>query len=168
MPLTEFSTDFSVRRWYKSFPGSLTNNNTYFPFFSFFLTKTIGQRKIWSIWFLMFISCSHTSCQHCLKSWKSKNLGIACRKGAGLVRGGAYSSNTVLRKLKAFHFLTLLPTGINEKKKRLGPVALFRISKGWKTQKPNSTNTRPPSSKNVTPSSECKLRLTLLRLDGYT
>ena len=66
------------------------------------------------------------------KIMKIKERCIGCRKGAGLVRGGAYSSNTVLRKSKAFRFLTFLPTGIREKK-RLGPVALFKISKGWKT-----------------------------------
>lgn len=101
------------------------------------------------------------------KIMKIKERCIGCRKGAGLVRGGAYSSNTVLRKSRAFRFLTFLPTGIKEKK-RLGPVALFKISKGWKTKKRNSTNTRPPSSKNVIPSSEYNLRFTLLRLDGYT
>ena len=100
------------------------------------------------------------------KIMKIKERCNGCRKGAGLVRGGAYSSNTVLRKSKAFRFLTFLPTGIKEKK-RLGPVALFKISKGWKTKKRNSTDTRPPS-KNVIPSSECQLRFTLLRLDGYT
>ena len=74
------------------------------------------------------------------KIMKIKERCIGCRNGAGLVRGGAYSSNTVLRKSKAFRFLTFLPTGIKEKK-RLGPVALFKISKGWKTKKRNSTNT---------------------------
>ena len=101
------------------------------------------------------------------KIMKIKERCIGCQKGTGLVRGGAYSSNTVLRKSKAFRFLTFLPTGIKEKK-RLGPVALFKISKRWKTKKRNSTNTRPPSSKNVITSTECKLCFTLLRLDGYT
>ena len=165
--LTEFSKDFSVRRWYKRFPGSLTNNNTYFPFFSFFLTKAMGPAKdmkslVFNVYFLFSYSILAL-----FKIMKIKECCIGCRKGAGLVRGGAYSSNTVLRKSKAFRFLTFLPTGIKEKK-RLGPVALFKISKGWKTKKRNSTNTRPPSSKNVIPSSECQLRFTLLRLDGYT
>lgn len=114
--LTEFSTDFSVRRWYKRFPGSLTNNNTYFPFFSFFLTKAIKPAKdmkslVFNVYFLFsyFILAL-------FKIMKIKERCIGCRKGAGLVRGGAYSSNTVLRKSKAFRFLTFLPTGIKEKK----------------------------------------------------
>lgn len=91
VPLTEFSTDFSVRRWYKRFPGSLTNNNTYFPFFSFFLTKDM-KSLVFNVYFLFsyFISAL-------FKIMKIKERYIGCRKGAGLVRGGAYSSNTVLR-----------------------------------------------------------------------
>ena len=148
VPLTEFSTDFSVRRWYKRFPGSLTNNNTYFPFFSFFLTKAMGPAKdmkslVFNVYFLFsyFILAL-------FKIMKIKERCIGCRKGAGLVRGGAYSSNTVLRKSEAFRFLTFLPTGIKEKK-RLGPVALFKISKRWKTKKRNSTNTHRPLQKTL-------------------
>ena len=148
VPLTEFSTDFSVRRWDKRFPGSLTNNNTYFPFFSFFLTKAMGPAKdmkslVFNVYFLFsyFILAL-------FKIMKIKERCIGCRKGAGLVRGGAYSSNTVLRKSKAFRFLTFLPTDIKEKK-RLGPVALFKISKGWKTKKRKSTNTHRPLQKTL-------------------